>query len=138
MNIRNLLIIVVIAVFGAFGYKWFGGNGSKFDESEKRVEELETQLQQLQQDKADSDAKILVWQNKFDSIKSKDSLLKTKVAALASQTLVAESKAAKSAAELEDARNRTSKVRESIHSISRTPTNRKGEELLQSLKNKLK
>jgi len=138
MNIRNLLIIVVITVFAAFGYKWFGGYGLKFGESEKKVKELEAQFKQLQQDKAESDAKILVWQNKFDSIKSKDSILKLKVANLAKETLVAEAQAAKSKAELEEANNKTAKVRESIHSMQKTPISRTGNDLLQSLKTKLK
>lgn len=137
MNIRNLLIIVVIAVFAAFGYKWFG-YGLKFGESEKRVEELETQFKQLQQEKAASDAKILVWQTKFDSIKSKDSILKLKVATLAKETVIAESQAAKSQAKLDDALNKSAKVRESIHSIQKTPNSRVGEDLIQSLKTKLK
>ena len=138
MNIRNLLIVVVIAVFGAFGYKWFGGYGSKFGDSEKRVKELEAQFKQLQQDKIESDAKITGWQNKFDSIENREAALKTKINSLANQTLLAESKAAESKSQLDDIRNSAAKTRESIHTIRRTPVNRQGEELIQSLKTKLK
>jgi chromosome segregation ATPase len=138
MNIRNLLIASIIIVFIAFGYKWFDGYGLKFGESEKRVEELESQLEKLSQEKANSDAEILVWQNKFDSIQRKEADLKANVETLAKKTLAAESSAAKSKAELIEVRNKTAKVRESIRTIQRTPVNRKGNELIQSLKNKLK
>ncbi len=138
MNIRNLLIIAVIIVLIVFGYKWFDGYGLKFGESETRVEELEAQIKQLENAKTESDAKILSWQNKHDSIQKKEVALKSKVSMLAKETIVAEAQAAKSKAELEDIKNRTSKARDSIRTIKRTPINRKGEELVQSLKNKLK
>lgn len=138
MNIKNLLIVAVIGVFIVFGYKWFDGYGLKFGESEKRVEELETQIKQLEQDKNDSDAKIISWQNKHDSIQKKEVALKSKVSTLAKETIAAESQAAKSKAELEDVKNRTARARESISTIRRTPVNREGEELVRSLKNKLK
>jgi len=138
MNIKNLLIVAVIAVLIIFGYKWFGSYGLKFGESEKRVEELEAQIKQLEQDKTESDAKILIWQNKHDSIQKKEVALKAKVSILAKETIAAESQAAKSKAELEDVKNRTAKTRDSIRTIKRTPVNRRGQELVQSLKNKLK
>jgi predicted negative regulator of RcsB-dependent stress response len=138
MNIKNLLIVAVIAVLIIFGYKWFDGYGFKFGESERRVEELEAQIKQLEQDKTESDTKILTWQNKHDSIQKKEVALKTKVSMLAKETIAAESQAAKSKAELEDVKNRTVKTRDSIRTIKRTPVNRRGQELVQSLKNKLK
>ena len=137
MNIKNLLIVAVIVVLIAFGHKWFNGYGLKFGESKKRVEELEAQIKQLEQDKIDSDAKIISWQNKHDSIQKKEVVLKSKVSTLAKETIAAESQAAKSKAELEDVKNRTARARDSIRTIKRTPINRKGEELVQSLKNKL-
>jgi peptidoglycan hydrolase CwlO-like protein len=138
MNIRNMLIIAVIVVLGAFGYKWFGGYGLKFGESEKRVKELETQFNDLQKQKDSSDQKIVQWHSKFDSIRGEDVRLKSEVSRLHKETTQAEIVAAKSKLQLDSARAKSEQLKSRIIEVEKNPANRTGDDLIQSLKNKLK
>ena len=134
-DIKNILIIIFFGCTLFFGYSWYfkGDDGSA-----ERAKALETQFVQLKIGKEKSDKKIIELKSKFDIIRKEDAILKSRVVELSAKTASAELAAAKSKAELESSRRKINKIRESIHSIEKTPVNRTGADLIQSLKTKLK
>ena len=138
MNVRNLLIIAVIITIGAFAYKWFDGFGLKFGESEQRVNELDAKYKKLQAAKDSSDKKIVVWRSKYDSLRGEGARLKGEVDKFHRESVAAQITAAKSKAQLDSAKVRSERLKAKIVQMEQSPANRTGDELIQSLKNKLK
>ena len=134
-EIKSMVFLILLGVGVFFGYKWYLSNDK---DAEYRMKKLETEYKDLQSKKDSSDIKILAWKSKFDSIRVQDTILKHQTVLLAKQTIVAETAAAKSRAELETAKAHSESLRIDINKLEKTPINRTGDDLIQSLKNKLK
>lgn len=134
-KIKSAIFLVLLAVTAFFGAKWY----LKTDkESEDRIKAIESEYKELQAKKDSSDAKIAVWHTKFDSIRGEDIALKNQVEHLSKQTAAAERAATKSKLELDAAKAHTETLRANIAKLESNPPNRTGDDLLQSLKNKMK
>lgn len=138
MNTRTLIIIAVVITIGFFAYKWSGGFGIKFGESEERVKELETKFGELEKQKAESDANVIKWKSSYDSLRGEGARLKTEVSKLHRETIEAQVTAAKSKLQLDSARVKSERLKTKIVELEKNPANRTGDELIESLKNKLK
>ena len=134
-EIKSMIFLILLGVGVFFGYKWYLKNDKA---SEERIKKLESEYTKLQSKKDSSDIKIAAWHSKFDSIRGEDIILKNQVEHLSKQTIVAETAAAKSKAELETAKAHAESLRADINKLEKNPANRTGDDLIQSLKNKLK
>jgi chromosome segregation ATPase len=115
--------------------RWYLSNDK---EAEDRMKKLETEYKDLQSKKDSSDIKISTWKSKFDSIRGQDVILKQQADLLARQTYAAEVSAAKSKAQLEIEKSKAAAIKADIDKFEKDPPNRTGNDLIQSLKNKLK
>jgi hypothetical protein len=138
MTLRNIQILLnifllVLALF--FGYKWLYQNDGA---SEERIKQLEKELKEILKKKELNTKEIDFWKKRFDSLSVEDLKLRDQIIALEKETQAAERDALISKKKLEEIRANLILIRKKIENFKKNPPNREDEELLNSLKNKLK
>jgi chromosome segregation ATPase len=132
-DIKTILIIIFLAVSLFFGYQWYfkGNDGSK-----ERVKELEKKFEELEEKKKVVDLEIADWKKQFVALKIKDELKAKQLIKFAQNTKAAEIKANKSKEELDKLLLRLAEIRKQIEEFKKHPSNREGDALLESIKNR--
>ena len=129
-DIKTILILILLAAATLFGLKWFF-SGS--DASKEKIKQLETEYKKLEQDKAAADAKILVWQGKFNAADAKDKQLAVAVARSKADAKLADEKAKRSKADLDKVHGGIEENRKEIESLKKNPPALSDDELLEAL-----
>ena len=129
-DIKTILILILLAAATLFGLKWFF-SGS--DASKEKIKQLETEYKKLEQDKAAADAKILVWQGRFNAADIKDKQLSVAIIKSKADAKIADEKAKKSKADLDIVHNNITENRKEIETLKKNPPVLTDDELLESL-----
>lgn len=129
-DIKTILILILLAASTIFGLKWFfSGN----DASKEKIKQLEAEYKKLEQDKAAADAKILVWQGKFNAADAKDKQLAAAVTRSKADAKLADEKAKKSKADLDKIQGGIAENRKEIEALKKNPPVLSDDELLEAL-----
>lgn len=129
-DIKTILILILLVASTVFGLKWFfSGN----DASKEKVKQLEAEYKKLEQDKAAADAKILVWQSKFNAADAKDKQLAAAVSKSKADAKLADEKAKKSKADLDKVQGGIAENRKEIETLKKNPPVLSDDELLEAL-----
>ena len=129
-DLKTILILVLLAASTVFGLMWFF-SGS--DASKEKVKQLEAEYKKLEQDKAAADAKILVWQGKFNIADARDKQLAAVIIKSKSDVKLAGEKAKKSKADLDVVQNNIAENRKEIEALKKNPPVLSDDDLLESL-----
>ena len=129
-DLKTILILVLLAASTVFGLMWFFGGS---DASKERVKQLEAEYKKLEQDKAAADAKILVWQGRFNAADIKDKQLSVAIIKSKADAKIADEKAKKSKADLDIVHNNITENRKEIETLKKNPPVLTDDELLESL-----
>lgn len=129
-DLKTILILVLLVASTVFGLMWFfGGN----DTSKEKVKQLEAEYKKLEEDKKAADAKILVWQDKFNVADAKDKKLAAAVTKSKADVKLAEEKAKKSKADLDKVQGGITENRKEIEALKKNPPVLTDDELLEAL-----
>lgn len=129
-DFKTILILVLLATSTVFGLMWFFGGS---DASKEKVKQLEAEYKKLEEDKKAADAKILVWQTKYQTADAKDKQLAIAVAKSKQDVIAAEAKAKKSKADLDKVQGGITENRKEIEELKRTPPVLSDDEILEAL-----
>jgi peptidoglycan hydrolase CwlO-like protein len=132
-DIKSILILVLLLTTLIFGYKWFFGSDSA---SAERIKQLEQEYKELEKKKKENEVQINALKASFDTLKLKDDSLKVELNRLEGETKHAEIVAAQSKNRLSKLQAELAETRHKIEEFKKSPPNREGDNLLQSLKNK--
>jgi chromosome segregation ATPase len=129
-DFNKILIIILLITSVGFGLTWYFGGS---DASNERVKQLEAEYKKLEQDKAAADAKILVWQDKFNVADAKDKQLAVAVTKSKADAKLADEKAKKSKADLDKVQGGIAENRKEIEALKKNPPVLTDDELLEAL-----
>ena len=130
LDIKAILILILLLVSTVFGLMWFF-SGS--DASKEKVKQLEEEYKKLEDDKKSADAKILVWQGKFNAADAKDKKLAMEVAKSKADAKLAEERAKKSRVDLDKVQSGIAENRKEIEALKKNPPILTDDELLEAL-----
>ena len=134
MDIKSILILVLLGLSLIFGSMWY----FRGDNSKKELKKLQDRYNEIEKLKKDSDIRLIDINKELISLYRKDSLSIDKISKLENGVKIAEADASKSKANLNKLRAELEKTKKSIDDLKNNPTNRTGDDLLESLKNKTK
>ena len=130
-DIKNILIVVLLAGCMIFGYMWFfrndGGYKQKILDLEGEKKELIIAREKLEKD-------VVVLEKNFDDLKKKESSLAADIKKRDEEIRRRKEEAAKSRAELDNMKKGLKETQEKIVELKKNPSNRTGDDLLNSLK----
>ncbi len=132
-DIKTIIILVLLGISLLFGYKWFFSNDPSL---KKRLKEIESEYNTLEEKKKDADKRIKELENEFIVLQKKDKELQDKVVKLESDIKIAEQNAANSKNNLDKMKKELEETKHKIEDFKKNPPNRTGDDLLNSLKNK--
>jgi hypothetical protein len=130
LDIKTILILILLLISTVFGLMWFF-SGS--DASKEKVKQLEAEYKKLEADKKSADAKILVWQGKFNAADAKDKKLAIEVTKSKADAKLAEERAKKSKANLDKVQIGIAENRKEIEALKKNPPTLTDDELLEAL-----
>ena len=130
LDIKTILILILLLASTVFGLMWFF-SGS--DASKEKVKQLEAEYKKLENDKKSADAKILVWQGKFNAADAKDKKLEMEVTKSKADAKLAEERAKKSKVDLDKVQNGIAENRKEIEALKKNPPVLTDDELLEAL-----
>lgn len=134
---KSILIILLLAFSLFFGYKWYFSMGDR-NEWKDKVDQLNKENKALM-DKRDSlqsslnDLKII-----YDDIVVKDSLLQIQISDLEKDIIDSKNKANRTVKELNKIKQELEENKRRIEELINNPIDKTDNELIESLKNKLK
>jgi outer membrane murein-binding lipoprotein Lpp len=130
-DIKNILIVVLLAGCMIFGYMWFfrndGGYKQKIKDLEREKKELIIAREKLEKD-------VVVLEKNFEDLKKKESSLAADIKKRDEEIRRRKEEAAKSRAELDNMKKGLKETQEKIVELKKNPSNRTGDDLLNSLK----
>lgn len=134
-DIKNIIIICLLVISIIFGLKWyFTGN----DSSKDKIKELEKKLVELNIELKNSNDRIERSKIKSDSLENVTKSIREEARKQAILTKKAEADVALYKNELNKAKQNTESLKIKIKQLESNPTNRTGDDLIESLKNKVK
>jgi len=129
-DLKTILILVLLVVSTVFGLMWFFGGS---DVSKEKVKQLEKEYKKLEQEKKVADAKILVWQGRFNIADAKDKKLSEEIIKSKADAKLADEKAKKSKADLDKVKGSIEENRKEIENLKKNPPVLTDEQLLEAL-----
>lgn len=135
LDIKSILILVLLAFSLLFFYKWYFSGVDNYKEQVKSLRE-DNKLIKERRDSIDLHLKSL--KGEYNKLKQEDSVLRIKISNLDSEIRVAKDKANNSNNQLNSIRKQLEQTKNDIKHLEDNPKNRKEDDLLNSLKNKLK
>jgi len=132
-DIKNVLILILLAGCLIFGYMWFfSGN----DEYKEKIKQLEKEKKELVSERENLDKQVKVLQGDYVILKQKEAKLLSDLAKLDTEINQSKINAAKSQAELNKMKRDLKDTQDKIAELKKNPANRTGDDLLNSLKMK--
>lgn len=135
IDFKSILVLILLAFALFFGYKWYFTDTSDY---KNKLKELQEEYQLLEESKKENNLLIEKYKIELDSIMVQDSLNQVRISQLESKVFDAEKNAAKSKKEFDKLQKQLEETRRNIEDLKKTPTNRTGDDLLESIKNKTK
>ena len=135
LDIKSIIILVLLAVSLIFGLMWFWKSD---DVAKNNIKQLKNEMKELEAQKVIIEKNIEVWHFKFDSLEIISNDLYNKNLKLEQMVLKAEENARKSKVELIKVKSRVDIKKGKIEEFKRNPSDRTGDDLLNSIKNKTK
>jgi chromosome segregation ATPase len=136
IDVKSILIIVFLTISLFFGYKWyFDTDNSNY---KNQIKELRIQNRFLEKQRDSINVKINLLETELLKLTESEKTLLIKIGSLSAEIESAKKNANKSKTELEKLRTELANTREKIKHFKNNPPNRTGDNLLNSLKNKLK
>lgn len=129
-DFNKILIIFLLLTTIGFGLNFFFSNN---ETSKEKIKQLEDEYKKLEIEKKEADAKILVWQDKFNVADKKDKLLTKEIEKSKVEAKLAEEKAKKSKVDLDNILINISKNRKEIENLKKNPPLLSDEQLLEEL-----
>jgi len=132
-DIKNILIVVLLAGCMIFGYMWFfrndGGYKQKIKDLEKEKKELIVAREKLEKD-------VTVLEKNFQDLKKREDALVADISRRDAEIRRRKEEAARSKAELDNMKKGLKETQDKIVELKKNPPNRTGDDLLNSLKMK--
>lgn len=130
-DIKNILIVVLLAGCMIFGYMWFFRNDSgykqKIKDLEKEKKELIVASEKLEKD-------VIVLEKNFEDLMKKESSLAAVIKKRDEEIRRRKEEATRSRTELDKMKKGLKETQEKIAELKKRPPNRTGDDLLNSLK----
>ena len=136
MNREKIYLIIIATLLTlslTFGLAWFLKPDSGSDE---RIRQLKQQILEFERKEKISEQNIAKWEQKFNALQTKSDSLKNEIARLDRAAAGAEARANSSRRKLERLTQELIKTRKKIEEFKKSPPNRTGDALLESIKNK--
>jgi len=135
LDIKSIIILVLLAVSLIFGLMWFWKSD---DVAKNNIKQLKNEMKELEAQKVIIEKNIEIRHFKFDSLEIISNDLYNKNLKLEQMVLKAEENARKSKVELIKVKSRVDIKKGKIEEFKRNPSDRTGDDLLNSIKNKTK
>lgn len=135
LDFKSILILILLGLTLIFGYKWYFTDNSDY---KNQIKELKEKYQLLENEKKENNLIIQKYKIELDSIMVQDSLNVIKISELESKVFEAEKQAEKSKKKFNELQKKLEETRKRIEEFKKTPPNRTGDDLLNSIKNKTK
>lgn len=135
VDFKSILVLILLGFALFFGYKWYFTDNSDY---KKQIKELKEQYQILEDEKNKNSLIIERYKVELDSIMVQDSLNLIRISELEVKVFDAEQKAKYSKNQFDKLQKQLEKTRKKIEDFKKTPPNRTGDSLLESIKNKTK
>ncbi|CAG7580277.1 MAG: putative outer capsid protein [uncultured marine phage] len=134
LDMKSWMILILLALTLVFGFKWYfsGDAGSK-----ERIEQLEKENEQLSDERADNIKLINILEIEVTNL---EKVIETKEEIIDSLDVmvgIQDQKIAESKRELYKMRKEIEEKKEKIEELKKNPFKRTGNDLLNSLKNKV-
>jgi len=133
LDIKSILILVLLGFCLLFGYKWYFSTGNS--EYKKQLKELRDSNRLLQSQRDSINIELKSLKTDFTLLKSEELSLKIDIEKLTEEIEITKANASKSKSELNKLKKDLLESRKKIEELKSNPTNRVGDELLNSLKN---
>jgi chromosome segregation ATPase len=135
LDIKIILILVLLLFTLFFGYKWYFTDNSDY---KGKINELKQQYQLLEEEKKENSLIIERYKVELDSIMEQDSLNLVRILYLELEVVESEKKAEISKNKFHKLKKELEKTQKEIEEFKKSPPNRTGDDLLESIKNKTK
>lgn len=136
LDIKTILILLFLTLTLIFGYKWyFSGSNT---ESKKRVKELEKEVIKLEEQKKVVDISIKKWEDRFDNLDKKDKSIREDQLKIERELIKYIYSNNKDKEELELLKKRMVETLKKIEQFKKSPPDRTGLDLINSIKNNTK
>ena len=130
-DIKNILIVVLLAGCMIFGYMWFFRNDGRY---KQKILDLEIEKKELIIAREKLEKDVVVLEKNFEDLKKKESSLAADIKKRDEEIRRRKEEAAKSRAELDNMKKGLKETQEKIVELKKNPSNRTGDDLLNSLK----
>lgn len=134
---KSILIIFFLCLSLFFGYKWYFSIGDR-KEYKNKVEQLEIDNKKIREVRDSLQTAFLDLQQQYQDIVEADSLLSQEVIDLRQKVIDSKNRADRTNRELNKLKLELEKINEKIRELENNPPDKTEEELIESLKNKLK
>lgn len=136
-DLKSILVVFFLVISLFFGYKWYFSIGDRKDYKDK-IEQLEIDNKKLRETRDSLQTAFLDLQKQYDDIVLADSLLNQEIIDLRQKVIDSKNKADRSVRELNRLKIELEKINQKIKELENNPPSKTEEELIESLKNKIK
>jgi Tfp pilus assembly protein PilO len=130
-DIKNIIILVLLAGFLLFGYLWFFRDTTDY---KAKIKQLEKEKQELIETRDSLDAVAINLGKKYAILVQKEAVLLADIAKKEAEIRKSKEAAARSQAELNRLKNSLKETQRKIEELKKNPANRESDDLLNSLK----
>ena len=130
-DIKNIIILVLLAGFLLFGYLWFFRDTTDY---KAKIKQLEKEKQELIETRDSLDAVAIDLGKKYTILVQKEAVLLADIAKKEAEIRKSKEAAARSQAELNGLKNSLKETQRKIEELKKNPANRESDDLLNSLK----
>lgn len=134
---KSILIILFLCLSLFFGYKWYFTTGNKKEYKDK-IEQLQMDNKKIIEVRDSLQTAFFDLQKQYQDIVEADSLLTQEVIDLRQKVIDSKKRADGTNRELNKLKLELKKIREKIRELENNPPDKTEEELIESLKNKIK
>ncbi len=132
-DIKNILIVVLLAGCMIFGYMWFFRNDSGY---KQKIKDLEKEKKELIVAREKLEKDVTVLEKNFQDLKKREDALVADISRRDAEIRRRKEEAARSKAELDNMKKGLKETQDKIVELKKNPPNRTGDDLLNSLKMK--
>jgi len=136
LDIKSILILVLLGFCLLFGHKWYFSTGNS--EYKKQLKELRVNNKILQNQRDSINVVLKELEVDFDDLKEGEKIFQQKIDSMNIEIDLSKLRVLKLKDELDKLKGDLSETRKKIKELKENPSNREGNELLNSLKNNLK
>lgn len=136
-DLKSILVVFFLVISLFFGYKWYFSIGDNKDYKDK-IEQLEIDNKKIIETRDSLQTAFLDLQNQYDDIVLADSLLNQEIIDLRQKVIDSKNEVDRSVRELNGLKIELERINQKIKELENNPPSKTEEELIESLKNKIK